>query len=142
MKNTVPSKSIAVFGSNWAEPTKRFIETIGLFQNVVLFKYDCRESLFIEQYDFFLMTDFDFTDLQKLDEMRQVVYTRSMKSVIFANIDDVNIAKSLRESSARVVSVSPKAKYLPKAFIEAVLHEYFDPRSTMEKMRVPALKVA
>lgn len=157
MKNTAHSKTLAVYGSLWAENTKRFIEKIRLFDRVYVFKYDCRESLFIDQYDFFIITDFNLdsrsfwndSDLKKLDEMRQVIYTRSMKSVVFANIDDVNVAKSLREASARVVEVKTKQKPIPNAFAEALLYEYFSPQDPETRVLhrgatrfIPALKTA
>jgi hypothetical protein len=143
MKNIAHFKRIGVYGNQWAESTKKFIEVIGLAEGrVSLFKYDCRESLFQDQYDIFIITDFrknteepwSSEELSLLEEMRQVIYTRSMKCLIMANIDDVNVAKALREASASVIPVQTKGRPVPNAFAEALLDHYFGSIEPQEKV--------
>lgn len=138
MKSTFSTKTISVCGKNWSFPTKNFLQTVGLFnQFSSIFKYEHREALFFEQYDIFIITDFgknysepmnDFW-IEELEKLRQVIYTRSMKTVIFANNDDPEISKSLREAGCRIVRVATDGKFIPKAFAEALVGEYFGPQS-------------
>lgn len=103
---------IGVFGNIWAEQTADKIKSVLGSDLVNVFKYRNREELFIDQYDYFIITDFgkqtewnvDYRD--KLNEMREIIYTRSMKSVILANNDDLDISTSLREACCRVLRIN------------------------------------
>lgn len=132
MKSTFTTKTISIYGKKWANQTKYFLETIGLVgAHLSVFKYEHREILFMEQYDVFILTDFEQDTFDKdyqnnLEILRQIVYTRSMKTVIFANINDLDIYKALREAGARVIGVKPiDSKNIPTSFADAILKEYF-----------------
>ncbi|MFA7193823.1 MAG: hypothetical protein WC087_02820 [Candidatus Paceibacterota bacterium] len=68
--------------------------------------------------------------LQRLNEMREIIWSRSMKSVIFANHNDADVYKSLRSACTDVVEVEtflkknnrfPEASIIPQSFALAVL---------------------
>lgn len=134
MKSTFTTKTISVYGQKWAKQTESFLKTVGLTgSHLSVFNYEHREILFMEQYDVFIITDFEqdqssfSVDYQRnLDILRQVVYTRSMRSVIFANANDPDVYKSLREAGARVIEVRPfNQKNIPISFANAILREFF-----------------
>lgn len=135
------SFSIGIYGGIWAQSTIDFFKTIGLFADrVSLFEYTHREALSFDQYDIFIITDFGkpahmgWNDnngywLRKLNEMREIIWSRSMKSIIFANHNDSDVYKSLRDACTDVVEVEtflnknklPEASIIPQSFALAVL---------------------
>lgn len=135
------SLSIGVYGGVWAQTTVDFFKTIGLFADgVSLFEYTHREALSFDQYDIFIITDFgkpaqvgwndnDGYWLKRLNEMREIIWSRSMKSIIFANHDDPEVFKSLRDACTGVVEVETllkknkfsDASIIPQSFALAVL---------------------
>lgn len=127
--------SIGVFGGEWANATKDFLKTAGICpNNIHLFEYVDRESLFFDQDDIFIITDFGMKEndswnankgywLNRLNEFREVIYSRSMKSVIFANDTDVDVSKSLRDACSRVVRVDTSNKSIPHSLATAVSEE-------------------
>ncbi len=123
---------IGVFGETWAEKTVDIIKTSLFTNRVSVFEYDDREALFIDQYDYFIITDFgkevggseNQEWLNSLNQMREIICTRSMKSMIFANNDDPDISTSLREACCRVVKVNNlNWSKIPEIFATLVLCE-------------------
>jgi hypothetical protein len=121
---------IGVFGNIWAEQTANKIRSVRGADLVNVFEYRNREELFIDQYDYFILTDFgrqtewsvEYRD--KLNQMREIIYTRSMKSVILANNDDLDISTSLREACCRVVRINDLSwNNIPNRLVEALLNE-------------------
>lgn len=112
MRTLKDNPSVGVFGEIWAQKTCDLIKTAKITDRVTVFNYTEREALFFDQDNFFIITDFgqstggwDSGRLQRLDQMRQVIATRSMKTVIFANDDDLDISTSLREACCRVIRI-------------------------------------
>lgn len=131
MRTLKDNSSVGVFGENWAEQTADIIKVSRVCESVNVFHYTERESLFIDQYDFFLITDFGDLGKEwsvqyrdKLNEMREIIYTRSMKTVLFANNDDADISTSLREAGCRVVRVNNlRRDRIPERFASLLLCE-------------------
>jgi hypothetical protein len=125
------SLSIGVYGNNWAQATVDFLKTINIYGgNVHQMEYTHREALFFDQDDIFIITDFGKPSddswesnnglwLKRLNEMREIIYSRSMKSKIFANDDDVDVSKSLREACCSVVRVKTETS-IPQTFAQAI----------------------
>ena len=139
--------SVGVFGENWSKQTVDLIKGSNLCDCVNVFQYTHREALFIDQYDFFLITDFCNNGIQwseeyrdKLNQLREIICTRSMKTIIIANDDDVDISTSLREAWCRVVRVSNfLANQIPQTFASLLLCELCGARNnSTQKHHFPA----
>jgi hypothetical protein len=142
MRTLKDNPSVGVFGNIWAEQTVRFIKSAMVCDCVNIFKYTNREELFIDQYDYFIITDFgtqvewtvEYRDT--LNQMREIIYTRSMKSVIIANNDDADVSSSLREACCRVVRLDGlRWNNIPEKCAESLLYEMYSRRSSV---RIPA----
>lgn len=122
---------VAVFGEIWAEQTCRLIRGSRISDKVSVFEYSEREALFIDQYDFFLITDFgkridsDCNErIIKLNQMREIIASRSMKTVMFANNDDADVSRSLREACCRLVRLNNlQWRNIPEIFTSTLLSE-------------------
>lgn len=136
MRTLKDNPSVGVFGNIWAEQTARFIKSAKICDCVNVFKYRNREELFIDQYDYFIITDFgtqvewSLAYRDSLNEMREIIYTRSMKSVIIANNDDADVSSSLREACCRVVRLDGlRWGNISDKFAEALLLEMYSRQS-------------
>ncbi len=138
MRTLINNPSVGVFGNIWAEQTMRLIKSAMICDCVNIFKYRNREELFIDQYDYFIITDFgrqvewsvEYRDA--LNEMREIIYTRSMKSVIIANNDDADVSGSLREACCRVVRLDGlRWDNIPEKCAEALLFEMYSRQSSV-----------
>ena len=132
MRTLKDNPNIGVFGEVWAEQTCSLISAAQISGRAQVFEYTEREALFFDQYDFFILTDFgqDPTSgrnnerIIKLNEMREIICTRSMRSIIIANDDDLDISTSLREAACRVIRVNNlKWGEIPNTFASILLSE-------------------
>ncbi len=131
MRTLKDNPSVGVFGQKWASKTVELIRKSQICDCVSVFEYTERESLFIDQYEIFLITDFgretaewseEYRD--KLNQMREIIYTRSMRTILFANNDDLDVSTSLREAGCRVVRLEGlQWNKIPEIFATAVLEE-------------------
>jgi len=132
MRTLKDSFCVGVFGKIWAKDTCRIIAGSRICDNVSLFTYTEREALFIDQYDFFIITDFGrqlFFDSEqeriiKLNQMREIIASRSMRTVMFANNDDVDVSRSLREAGCRLIRLNNiQWNRIPEIFANTLLSE-------------------
>lgn len=138
MRTLKDNPCIGIFGEVWAERTCSLISSALNSERAHVFKYTEREALFFDQYDFFIITDFgqdptfggNHERIIKLNEMREVICTRSMRSTIIANNDDLDVSTSLREAACRVVRASNlKWGDIPNALTALLLEELCIPLS-------------
>jgi hypothetical protein len=124
--------SIGILGEFWAQNTRDLIKGAMICSHVSVFEYTEREALFFDQYDFFIITDFgkdpssgdEGERIVKLNQMREIIATRSMKTVMFANNDDPDISTSLREACCRLIRVDRILwNQVPFTFAELLLWE-------------------
>ena len=150
------SLSIGVYGHIWAQTTVDFLKIVNICGgNVHRMEYTHREALFFDQEDIFIITDFgknpdeswDVNDgfwIKRLNEMREIIYSRSKKSIIFANDDDKEVSKALREACCGVVRVDTNTS-IPQTFALAVLTDLYKSRKFKEEYRsivdIPDFKV-
>lgn len=131
MRTLKDNPSIGVFGEIWAQKTCDLIKKVLATNRVYVCEYTEREALFIDQYDLFIITDFGRSAggwsserFEKLNQMREIIYTRSMRTVLFANDDDADVSTSLREAGCRLVRVNNlKWESIPENFSEIILRE-------------------
>ncbi|MEY2702864.1 MAG: hypothetical protein RLY43_1502 [Bacteroidota bacterium] len=124
--------SIGILGEVWAKETCSLIRQARICKHVSVFEYTDRESLFFDQYDFFLVTDFgndptsgyDGERLIKLNQMREIIASRSMRTVMFINDDDPDVSHSSREACCRLIRLNNFSfGSVPYAFAEKLLVE-------------------
>ena len=136
MSTLKKSLSIGVYGHVWAQSTVNFLKTVNICGGKVhRMEYSHREALFIDQDEIFVITDFgkkpdeswDANDgywLKRLNEMREIIYSRSMKSLIFANDDDKEVSKALREACCGVVRINTHTS-IPQTFALAIIADLY-----------------
>lgn len=132
MRTLTKSISVGILGEVWASETCDLIKFSQVCDHVSVFEYPGREALFIDQYTFFIVTDFG-TDptsgcvqerLTKLNEMREIIASRSMRTVMLVNDDDADVSTSAREACCRLVRVHCDfSKRIPQTFFNHLLNE-------------------
>lgn len=132
MRTLNKSISVGVYGVDWAYETSEMIRREGIVDYVGIFEYTDREALFIDQYDYFIVTDFgrnvarssNTKQLIKLNQLREIIATRSMRTTLIVNFDDIDVATSMREACCRIIKVNKVfSKSLAKSFTEIVHNE-------------------
>lgn len=140
--------SVGVCGYVWAHQTYEMIRDKKIVDYVDMFEYTEREALFIDQYDYFIITDFgkeivfdsDLSHLVKLNQMREIIATRSMRTTLIANCDDIDVCTSIREACCRVIRVENLfSKTLVKSFTEVLEKELSDKRCLDEQRILSAV---